>query len=95
MKYSFNALMMIVCLLFVGSTSNALGDTWRLPTKERYCSANKQYCVDVTPKKLESQLKYFQDKVDNKANAGAAEGAKVSQPSGLRRLLSGSSSRSR
>jgi hypothetical protein len=45
-----------------------------LPTVEKYCSANKKYCLKVEPKKLESQLAYFKDKVDKKDNAGAAKG---------------------
>jgi hypothetical protein len=45
-----------------------------LPAVERYCSANKKYCLKVEPKKLESQLAYFQDKVNDKDNAGAVKG---------------------
>lgn len=88
-KSSLNALMVLVCLVFVGSATSAFGDTWKLPGKERYCSANKRYCVDVTPRKLESQLKYFQDKVDNKADAGAAKGVKDNHPSGTFYVKSG------
>lgn len=45
-----------------------------MPSVEKYCSANKKYCLKVEPKKLESQLAYFQDKVDEKYNAGAVKG---------------------
>lgn len=41
---------------------------------EKYCSANKKYCLKVEPKKLESQLAYFKDKVDEKGDAGAVKG---------------------
>lgn len=51
-------------------------DTWRLPETEKYCSENKKYCLKVEPKKLESQLSYFQDKVDDKDNAGADKNVK-------------------
>lgn len=58
------------------------GDEWRLPKKEKYYSPNKKYYLEVTPKKLESQLKYFQDKVDNKENAGAVQGIKDNRAKG-------------
>ena len=51
-------------------------DSWALPEVEKYYSANKNFYLEVTPKKLESQLSYFQDKVDGKDNAGAVKEAK-------------------
>ncbi len=61
-------------VLLFGLSTVARADTWRLPTVEKYCSANKKYCLKVEPKKLESQLSYFQDKVDERVNAGAVKG---------------------
>ena len=57
----FMALILIGIGAFV-SLVNA--DEWALPKKERYYSANKTFYLEITPKKLESQLKYFKDKVD-------------------------------
>lgn len=57
--------------LIFASSFIANADTWLLPEKTKYCSENKKYCIEVEPKKLESQLSYFQDKVDEKENAGA------------------------
>jgi len=66
----------ILCfaIVIIGLSTAAQADTWRLPTVKKYCSANKKYCLKVEPKKLESQLAYFQDKVDEKNNAGAVKG---------------------
>lgn len=61
-------------LLLFGLSTVATADTWRLPEVEKYCSTNKKYCLKVEPKKLESQLAYFKDKVDEKDNAGAVKG---------------------
>src|SRR4051794_20165551 len=66
----------VFILLAVGAISIANADTWLLPTKEKYYSPNKKYYVEITPKKLESQLKYFQDKVNGADNAGTAKGEK-------------------
>ena len=66
MKNLFYILFIVLGLSYV-----VKADTWRLPTAEKYCSENKKYCFKVEPKKLESQLSYFQDKVDEKENAGA------------------------
>ena len=46
-------------------------DSWALPKERTVCSANNKYCLKVIPKKLTSQLDYFEDKVDEKENAGA------------------------
>lgn len=58
-------------VLVLGFASFIEADSWALPTVEEYCSENKKYCLKVEPKKLESQLSYFGDKVDGKENAGA------------------------
>jgi hypothetical protein len=58
----------ILFLLF--SASAVYADSWALPTEQTICSANKKYCLKITPKKLTSQLDYFSDKVDGKPDAG-------------------------
>lgn len=69
--FSLIATVTLVAGAFVQPTQ---ADSWRLPEKEKYYSANKKFYVEVTPKKLESQLRYFEDKVAGRANAGAAKG---------------------
>lgn len=61
----------VTLFLILGLSVLIKADTWLLPKTEKYCSENKKYCLKVEPKKLESQLSYFQDKVDDKENAGA------------------------
>jgi TonB family protein len=61
---------------------SAHADTWRLPEKAKYYSPNKRYYLEVTPGKLESQLKYFEDKVDGRDNAGALKGVKDNRARG-------------
>jgi TonB family protein len=75
----FMALILIGIAAFV-SPVNA--DQWALPKKERYYSANKTFYLEITPKKLESQLKYFKDKVDGRENAGAVSGVKENHAKG-------------
>jgi TonB family protein len=53
----------------------ANGDQWSLPVPKKYFSPNKTYCLEVIPKKLDSQLKYFEDKVNNRENPGASKGS--------------------
>lgn len=65
--------------VFVASVD---ADTWLLPKKKKYHSPNKKFYFEVTPKNLESQLKYFEDKVDGKENAGALEKTKENRARG-------------
>lgn len=68
---------LVLTFIFVlGLSFVVKADSWSLPTTEKYCSENKRYCLKVEPKKLESQLSYFQDKVDEKGNAGAGKAVK-------------------
>ncbi|HWM90938.1 MAG TPA: hypothetical protein VN493_09240 [Thermoanaerobaculia bacterium] len=60
----------------------AIADTWMLPTQTQYYSPDKSFYLDVTPKRLESQLKYFEDQVSGKENAGAAEDEQATQARG-------------
>ncbi len=48
----------------------AQADSWNLPKKTRYYSANKKYALEVVPKGIQSQLAYFEDKVRGVPNAG-------------------------
>lgn len=64
-----------LALLIVGTCALVYADSWALPKKEKYFAPNKQYYLEVTPKKLESQLKYFEDKVQGRSNAGALKTA--------------------
>jgi hypothetical protein len=68
-------LFFVLCFI-IGLSTVIKADSWALPTTEKYCSENKKYCLKVEPKKLESQLSYFQDKVKEKENAGAAKNVK-------------------
>jgi hypothetical protein len=65
--------LLSVTLLLAGG-AEAFADSWLLPGKQRYCSANAKYCVDVDPKPVESQLRYFEDQVKNADNPGAGPG---------------------
>lgn len=62
-------------LLIIGGFASVHADSWLLPKKEKYFAPNKKYYLEVTPKKLESQLKYFEDKVEGRNNAGALKRA--------------------
>lgn len=69
-------------LLIVGASVSIHADSWVLPKKTKYFAPNKKYYLEVTPKKLESQLKYFEDKVEGKKNAGASKEAKEDRAKG-------------
>lgn len=61
--------LLMTLLMIVGLHSTVLADTWLLPIETKYCSENKKFCLKVQPKKLESQLEYFKDKSNKKADA--------------------------
>src|SRR5689334_6621839 len=69
-------------VLIVGAFASIHADSWKLPQKEKYFAPNKNYYLEVTPKKLESQLKYFEDKVAGRNNAGAVKGATENRAKG-------------
>lgn len=75
-------LSIALTLLVIGAFASAHADSWRLPKKEKYYSPNKKYYLEVTPKKLESQLKYFEDKVEGRENAGALKEVKDNRAKG-------------
>lgn len=55
----------------------SLADKWPLPQKQEFYSPNKGFCLEVVPRTLESQLKYFEDKEQGKKNAGSPSGAAI------------------
>jgi hypothetical protein len=54
----------------------ALADSWPLPEPAKYYSSNKRFYIEVIPRKLESQLKFFDDKVKGVEPAGSPRGLK-------------------
>lgn len=65
---------LFVLALLVGFAGIAFADSWAMPKRQRYCSADGQYCLEVEPKPIESQLRYFDDHVKNADNPGAGSG---------------------
>ncbi len=71
-----NVIKILIFLLTVVCFSTfhvpaVFADRWNLPEKRTVCSKNNKYCLKIIPKKLTTQLDYFQDKVGGKENAGA------------------------
>lgn len=81
MKNSFYYIFLIF-LTFV-FTISVSADSWELPKTRTVCSENNEFCLKVIPKKLESQLSYFEDKVDGKKNAGADKKVKENYCKGI------------
>ena len=76
-------LLIAFILISVGaSVPSVNADSWALPKKAKYYSPNKKYYLEVTPKKLDSQLKYFEDKVEGRENAGILKGVKDNRAKG-------------
>jgi hypothetical protein len=75
--------LLLSFLIVLGLSITTKADTWSLPTSEKYCSENKKYCLKVEPKKLESQLSYFQDKEDGKDDAGSDKKVKENYCKGI------------
>jgi len=71
-----------LALLIIAAFTSVHADSWKLPKKEKYFALNKKYYLEVTPKKLESQLKYFEDKVEGRNNAGALKRATENRAKG-------------
>lgn len=71
------------CALISAFAFTVFGDSWALPEPKKYYSANKEHYVEVIPKKLESQLKYFEDKVNKKVSPGSKEGDKDNYCKGI------------
>jgi TonB family protein len=73
-KIVFRSIALPVLLVFISGAVRA--DSWLPPSKRKYYSDDKKYCLEVFPKRLESQLAYFEDKVAGRKDAGAAKGLK-------------------
>lgn len=61
-------------LLLTGSV--AWADSWSLPSKTAYRSADGSARLTVTPRRLQNQLAYFQDKMEGREPAGAPAGTR-------------------
>lgn len=66
----------IVAVVVLICGVSVLGDSWALPEPKKYYSESKRYYIEVVPRKLEGQLKYFEDKVAKKEPAGSQQGGK-------------------
>lgn len=75
----------VAATLFVlwSVAATCVADSWRLPETETVYSKNRQFAVSIIPKQLAGQLEYFQDKVEGRAGAGAAEGVANNWPRAL------------
>jgi hypothetical protein len=73
-------LMAVVVLI---SGLPAFADSWALPEPKKYYSENKRYYIEVIPRKIESPLKYFEDKVAKKDPAGSKQGVKDNYCKGI------------
>jgi TonB family protein len=80
---------MPILLLLAFVCASVRADQWALPTKKKYYSADKKYCLEVIPKQLESQLKYFRDKVEGRPDAGGVKGAKDNHAKAIFSVLEG------
>ena len=81
MKNSSGLIALLPLILLIAYSANA--DSWALPEERTVCSKNNKYCFKVIPKKLESQLSYFKDKVDGKENAGTDKKAQKNYCRGI------------
>lgn len=77
-----NKLVILSLVILMASTCIS-ADSWALPEKVTVCSKNNQFCFRVIPKKLTSQLQYFEDKVEGKENAGAHKRIRKSLARGI------------
>ncbi|KRB02630.1 hypothetical protein ASD86_24375 [Lysobacter sp. Root690] len=55
-------------------TPPARADSWEMPVVKSYFSADRNWRLEVRPRPIASQLDYFQDKVDDRDNAGGRAG---------------------
>jgi hypothetical protein len=69
------ASILAAILIAIGGAGFSLlrADSWMLPTPTTYFSANEKYSLEVKPKQLESQLKFFQSGGDGGAKPGVED----------------------
>jgi hypothetical protein len=60
----------LATLIVISTAKNANSDTWLLPTKKTFYSNNKKFRVEIVPRPVESQLRYFEDKVADRTDPG-------------------------
>ncbi len=70
----------LALLGLLSAVAPAFPDSWSLPTRASYPSESGAFVLVVSPKKLSSQLDYFEDKVDGRANAGGVPGLRENAP---------------
>jgi len=69
-------MLLIIALAGAVYLIRGRADSWALPEPTKYYSSDKQYYIEIFPRKLESQMKYFDDKVEGHEPAGSAKGVK-------------------
>ncbi len=75
MKQTMATLVVAIASVLLPGLS-ASADSWSLPEPTKYFSSNKKFYVEIVPRKLESQLEFFDDKVKGKEPAGSLKEAK-------------------
>jgi hypothetical protein len=66
--------LVFVAAALLACGARASADSSALPGPQKYYSANRRYYVEVTPRVLESSLKYVEDKLAHKEPAGSKPG---------------------
>lgn len=80
----------VLAVVLLAAAIPALPDSWSMPERETFDSANGQWRLVVIPKRLESQLAYFQDKVEGRVEAKGDNRARAElfrQTRGIWRLM--------
>jgi hypothetical protein len=72
--------------VFLLSSSAAFADTWGPPSKVTYVALDQSARITIIPRDLESAYAYFDDKVKNRAPAGAPANAEETSPSAILEL---------
>ena len=70
--------LVISIALLAGSGASA--DSWTLPSRQTFTSPSGRFEVDIYPKRLSSQLHYFDDKVHGRSDAGGVTGLRENSP---------------
>ncbi|HEX3129621.1 MAG TPA: energy transducer TonB [Thermoanaerobaculia bacterium] len=72
-----------ILFAFWSVAATCVADSWSLPKTQTVYSKNRQFAVTIIPRQLAGQLEYFQDKVEGRADAGAAAGVANNWPRAL------------